>query len=107
VTWGNIVDAFTQPECVPNLEPVQVVDFATLKRERSSWRDKLGPGDEDRLGGLLEILFRFSTCGVEYFDNSRLLAEGMSQSPKFTDYLNVCTKSSRGRSVYDQLAADA
>ena len=40
------------------------------------------------------------------FDNSRLLEEGIAVPPRFTDYLDVCVKSSSGVSIATQMQWD-
>ena len=70
-------------------------------------RALLGPGDEERLLQLLEPFFRLSACGVEVFDNRRLLADGMPAPPRFTDYLPDCIECPPNRSVYEQIRDDA
>jgi hypothetical protein len=83
--------------------PSRVADFATILGERERLRELLGAGDEERLLGALELYWRFSTCGVEVFDNSRLLGEGMPPPPRFTDYLGICAARPPDRSVYEQM----
>ena len=86
--------------------PYQVVDFATIERERGRLRDALGPGDEERLLAALRLYCQFAALPVEVFDNSRLLAEGMPAPPPFTSYLGVCAARPGGKSVYEQMADD-
>jgi nucleoside-diphosphate-sugar epimerase len=106
VRWGEIVEEISRLGARANLKPVQVVDFQTLVRERHRWQQLLGPGDQERLALLLGVLFQFSRCGVEFFDNNRLLGERLSAPPPFTAYLAQCEHSAAGRSVYDQMAED-
>lgn len=40
------------------------------------------------------------------FDNSRLLEEGISAPPRFTDYLDVCVQSSSAVSIPAQMQWD-
>jgi hypothetical protein len=50
---------------------------------------------------------QFGTLGVDYFDNSRLLSEGLRAPPRFTDYLPVCITTSSGSSIYEQMVDEA
>ena len=84
-----------------------MVDFAALAEERGRLRERLGPGDEERLLRALEAYFRFGASGVEVFDNGRLLGEGMPAPPRFTEYLGACATLPPGRSVYEQMRDDA
>jgi hypothetical protein len=54
----------------------------------------------------LELYVRFSTSGVEMFDNQRLLEEGMPLSPRFTSYLRACVTLGGDRSIYAQMLDD-
>jgi nucleoside-diphosphate-sugar epimerase len=106
VTWHEIAAAFA--ECCGDRadNPYQVVDFATIERERNRLAELLGPGDEDHLLMALEIYFRFMQINAEIFDNSRLLNEGMPPPPKFTSYLPVCATRPGDRTVYQQMLDD-
>ena len=44
--------------------------------------------------------------GVDYFDNTRLLAEGFCAPPSFLDYLPRCVESSRDKPLYEQMVDD-
>jgi hypothetical protein len=87
-------------------EPYRVVDFATVVGERGRLRERLGPGDEERLLAAVEAYYRFSASGVEVFDNRRLLGEGMAPPPRFTSYLATCATQPPNRSVYEQMRDD-
>jgi len=106
VSWQEMAVEFAHCRDEPAQEPYRVVDFATLKQDRNRLRQCLGPGDEERLLQALEMYFRFSCCGVEVFDNQRLLDEGMPAPPRFTHYLRVCAALPPGRSVYEQMLDD-
>lgn len=106
VTWREVAAAFDRCGGGPPGEPYQVIDFPALVRERGRLRERLGPGDEERLLQALELYARFSTSGAEVFDNRRLLAEGMPAPPRLTDYLHLCVNRPPGRSVYEQMRDD-
>ena len=82
---------------------VQIVDFATLAKERDRLRPLLGPGDERLLLATLELFFKLSTSGAEVFDNCRLREEGMPAPPRFTSYLRACATLPANRSIYEQM----
>ena len=54
----------------------------------------------------LEIYYRFAGTAVEFFDNGRLLAEGMPPPPRFTSYLPLCAIRPSDRSIYEQMRDD-
>jgi nucleoside-diphosphate-sugar epimerase len=104
VRWGDIATAFARheagdarpPRCVA---PDSIADPSLLRR-------LFGDGDAERLASALALCARFGSIGVEYFDNRRLLAEGMRPPPQFTDYLDRCLARSAERSVYEELRDD-
>jgi nucleoside-diphosphate-sugar epimerase len=106
VTWEEIARVFARFYGERPDNPYQVVDIATILRERERARQLLGPGDDDHLFAALPLYYRFMEIDAEIFDNSRLLQEGMAPSPKLTSYLELCATRSAGRSVYDQMLDD-
>jgi nucleoside-diphosphate-sugar epimerase len=106
VRWRDIAAAFAKCYGERPQDPYQVVDYATLVRERARLRPLLGPGDEEHLLMALQIYFRFMEVKAEIFDNSRLLQEGMPPPPPFTSYLPVCASQGADRSVYQQMLDD-
>jgi nucleoside-diphosphate-sugar epimerase len=106
VSWREIFEAFALCSGSGTGGPCRVVSHAEFARERARLREVLGPGDEQRLLQALEPFFRLSACGVEVFDNGRLLAEGVPAPPRFTDYLPVCVGRPPGRGVYEQFRDD-
>ena len=107
VSWRQMADGFARSYGAWPDDPYRVVDHATLCCDRQRLRERLGPGDEDGLLRALAPFFAFSACGVEVFDNRRLLAEGAASPPRFTDYLPACIASVAGRSIYEQMRHDA
>jgi nucleoside-diphosphate-sugar epimerase len=106
VTWHDIEAAFSRAYHETAQPPYQVVDFATIERERHRLAALLGPGDEEHLLMALRIYYRFMEINAEIFDNQRLLDEGMPPPPKFTDYLATCATQPPQRSVYQQMLDD-
>jgi nucleoside-diphosphate-sugar epimerase len=106
VRWGEVAAAFARHDGADDAELSQCVAPDSIG-DPSLLRHFFGPGDAERLASALALCARFGTIGVEYFDNRRLLAEGMRPPPKFTDYLDRCLAHSAGRSVYEELGDDA
>lgn len=106
VTWQEIALAFAPCHGERPDNPYQIVDFATIERERARLQPLLGPGDEEHLLTALRIYYRFMEINAEIFDNSRLLEEGMPQPPRFTSYLARCATLPGDRSVYQQMLDD-
>jgi nucleoside-diphosphate-sugar epimerase len=107
VSWGEMAEVFARYHGRRRDTPYRVVDSAALWRERCRVRELLGAGDEERLLNAMEAFFRFSACGVEVFDNQRLLDEGLPPPPRFTEYLPACIERPGRRSVYEQMWDDA
>ncbi len=106
VAWQEIAEAFAAAETRCSPEPYRVVDEAVIRQDRHRLRERLGPGDEERLLQALERYLQFSISGVEVFDNQRLLEEGMPAPPRFTSYLGACATLGGDRSVYEQMLDD-
>ena len=60
-----------------------------------------------RLARGLSACARFGELAVQWFDNARLLAEGLGAPPAFTDYLDVCLRTTGSSSIYEQMVDDA
>ena len=106
VSWREIAAAFAKCSGQRAESPYQIVNIPTIVRERERMQDLLGPGDMNHLSSALQIFFRFMEIDAEIFDNSRLLAEGMPASPKFTEYLHLCAAQPSSRNVYEQMLDD-
>lgn len=106
VMWHEIAAAFAAAAGEVRDDPWREVDFGTLVVERGRMAGLLGPGDEGHMLAALELYYRFGKLGLSYFDNTRLLAEGMPPPPRFTDYLGACVATSADRSVYEQMRDD-
>jgi nucleoside-diphosphate-sugar epimerase len=106
VTWHEIAAEFARIHGERPGIPYRQVDFPTLVSERGRLAELLGPGDEDLLLTALEAYCRFSSSGVQVFDNRRLLEEGMAPPPRFTSYLRTCALAPPGRSIYEQMLDD-
>ena len=55
--------------------------------------------------GAMRLYGSFASLNAA-FDNSRSLAEGIPQSPRFTDYIEACVRSSEHITIADQAAID-
>jgi nucleoside-diphosphate-sugar epimerase len=60
-----------------------------------------------RLARGISACARFGALGIQRFDNTRLLAEGVPAPPRFTDYLPKCIATTGERAIYDQMIDDA
>jgi hypothetical protein len=107
VSWREMAEVFARYHGPRPENPYRVTDHPSLCCERNRLAELLGAGDEERLLAAIEPFFRFSACGVEQFDNRRLLAEGMPAPQRFTDYLPRCIERPSGRSIYEQMRDDA
>jgi hypothetical protein len=72
----------------------------TIKRVKEA----AGDGHPRHLLHALELYYRF--CSLDLvFDNCRLLKEGVTAPPRFTEYMRVCEESST-TSIYEQMRTD-
>jgi nucleoside-diphosphate-sugar epimerase len=105
-TWKDIAATFSRCEPVQLEEQYRVLDIPDILKESARISERLGPEGLDHLLAVLPIYYRFMQINAEIFDNARLLAEGMSPSPKLTSYLERCVANPSGRSVYQQMLDD-
>ncbi|MGY3299537.1 nucleoside-diphosphate-sugar epimerase [Pseudomonas sp. TE6288] len=70
-----------------------------------SLKSMFGPSNARRILCALRRYSRFATLGY-VFDNSRLLDEGFTAPPCFTDYIDVCVESSKGVPITEQMQWD-
>lgn len=69
-------------------------------------RAAFGQGNVRHIATVLRHYRRFAEWNV-VFSNRRLLAEGVPPPPRFTDYLELCERTSSGRSIVDQMSENA
>ncbi|MDR3416061.1 MAG: SDR family oxidoreductase [Nevskia sp.] len=69
------------------------------------FQQKLGIGNRRLLARALSLYGSFSALHY-VFDNLRLLAEGTLPPPRFTDYIDVCMRSTAGMSLKEQMLDD-
>lgn len=107
-TWSALIDAFA---AIPGEDPPQMpVQFAmdqpAVLRDRFATRFGLG---DARLALMLKAArnyYGFAALDVT-FDNSRLLAEGMTPPPPLPEYLGICLAEPAGQSILDAFLDDA
>lgn len=100
---------------------VRLLDVLRALGMKAAWRsvgpDELGamqgiallardPAQAARLSRGLRACAVFGALGVDYFDNERLLAEGVRSAPSFLDYLPRCLDTSAETTVYEQMIDD-
>lgn len=106
VSWREIQAAFAQSDARPLGEPYETVSVEKILAQRDRIVHAVGSLHVDRVCAALEPFYRLSATGVQVFDNTRLLAEGSPQSPRFTDYLAACLPQSGERPLWSQIGDD-
>ena len=76
-----------------------------LKELAGSFEARIGPANPRLVLRALRLYSGFADLNY-LFDNSRLLEEGIALPPRFTDYLDVCVRSSSGVSIATQMQWD-
>lgn len=105
-TFAEIDEAFALANgAQPVGERYRKVDPDDLKSLASSFETRIGPANPRLVLRALRLYSGFADLNY-LFDNSRLLDEGIAVPPRFTDYLDVCVKSSSGVSIATQMQAD-
>ncbi|WP_252090860.1 cationic peptide resistance protein CprA [Pseudomonas sp. MWU13-3659] len=105
-TFAEIDEAFALANgAEPVGERYRKVDVDDLKSLASSFETRIGPANPRLVLRALRLYSGFADLNY-LFDNSRLLEEGIAVPPRFTDYLDVCVKSSSGVSIATQMQWD-
>ncbi|MCE1118625.1 MULTISPECIES: cationic peptide resistance protein CprA [Pseudomonas] len=105
-TFAEIDQAFAQANgAEPVGERYRKVDVDDLKSLAGSFATRIGPANPRLVLRALRLYSGFADLNY-LFDNSRLLEEGIAVPPRFTDYLDVCVRSSNGVSIATQMQAD-
>ncbi|QVM93835.1 cationic peptide resistance protein CprA [Pseudomonas entomophila] len=105
-TFAEIDEAFALANgAKPVGERYRKVDVDDLKSLASSFETRIGPANPRLVLRALRLYSGFADLNY-LFDNSRLLEEGIAVPPRFTDYLDVCVKSSSGVSIATQMQWD-
>jgi nucleoside-diphosphate-sugar epimerase len=112
-TWSQISEAFaaTRVACarlaVVNGASVEMesgyrtVTFEEIAARRFEFDSIFGPCNKKFMLGAAKLYGGFAALDT-VFDSSRLRMEGMPPSPRFTDYLEVCERSSAGQTIAEQ-----
>lgn len=105
-TFAEIDEAFAMANgAQPVGERYRKVGVDDLKSLASSFETRIGPANPRLVLRALRLYSGFADLNY-LFDNSRLLEEGIAVPPRFTDYLDVCVKSSSGVSIATQMQWD-
>jgi nucleoside-diphosphate-sugar epimerase len=105
-TFAEIDEAFALANgAQPVGERYRKVDVDDLKSLASRFEARIGPANPRLVLRALRLYSGFADLNY-LFDNSRLLEEGIAVPPRFTDYLDVCVKSSSGVSIATQMQWD-
>ncbi|MDH0646906.1 cationic peptide resistance protein CprA [Pseudomonas sp. GD03858] len=105
-TFAEIDAAFAQANgAEPVAERYRKVDVDDLKTLASSFEARIGPANPRLVLRALRLYSGFADLNY-LFDNSRLIEEGIALPPRFTDYLDVCVRSSSAVSIATQMQWD-
>lgn len=105
-TFAEIDQAFALANgAQPVGERYRKVDVDDLKSLAGRFEARIGPANPRLVLRALRLYSGFADLNY-LFDNSRLLEEGIAVPPRFTDYLDVCVRSSSGVSIATQMQWD-
>ncbi|MEI2830446.1 cationic peptide resistance protein CprA [Pseudomonas mosselii] len=105
-TFAEIDQAFAMANgAQPVGERYRKVDVDDLKSLAGRFEARIGPANPRLVLRALRLYSGFADLNY-LFDNSRLLEEGIAVPPRFTDYLDVCVRSSSGVSIATQMQWD-
>jgi len=105
--WGDLLSVFAKygQACSPVehcvVAPDEIVSIPQHVAEIV--RD---PENRERFMAAVVACARFGGLGIQCFDNTRLLSEGLELPCSFVDYLPRCLDTIGGRSIYEQMMDD-
>jgi nucleoside-diphosphate-sugar epimerase len=83
----------------------RTVGFEEIAARRTEFDAIFGPCNKKFMLGAARLYAGFAELNT-VFDPSRLRKEGMPASPRFTDYLHICQRTSASKSIADQGTID-
>jgi len=83
----------------------RTVAFEEIAARRPEFDTIFGPCNKKFMLGAARLYAGFAELDT-VFDSSRLRMEGMPASPRFTDYLHVCERTSAAQTIADQGMVD-
>lgn len=105
-TFAEIDQAFALANgATPVGERYRKIGVENLKELAGDFESRIGPANPRLVLRALRLYSGFADLNY-LFDNSRLISEGIALPPRFTDYLDVCVRSSSGVSIATQMRAD-
>ena len=105
-TFAEIDQAFALANgATPVGERYRKIGVENLKELAGDFESRIGPANPRLVLRALRLYSGFADLNY-LFDNSRLISEGIALPPRFTDYLDVCVRSSSGVSIATQMQAD-
>ena len=105
-TFAEIDEAFASANgAAPVGARYRKIGVDDLRELAGSFEARIGPANPRLVLRALRLYSGFADLNY-LFDNSRLLEEGIALPPRFTDYLDVCVRSSSGVSIATQMQWD-
>jgi hypothetical protein len=119
-TWREIATAFAHTRAgarqvavavgddsgsATGAEEYRTVAFEDIANRRGEFDSLFGPCNKKFMLAAARLYAGFAELDV-VFDPTRLQAEGMGPSPRFTDYLHLCEQTSASQSIADQGTID-
>jgi nucleoside-diphosphate-sugar epimerase len=103
---GQLAGADQGEDRAPPVECVyRTVEFGEIAARRSEFDTLFGPCNKKFMLGAAALYAGFAQLDT-VFDPTRLHAEGVGRSPRFTDYLHLCEHTSAAYTIADQGTID-
>ena len=104
-TFRQIDEAIATALGMPPTQGYQQVGYETLASEQDRFEERFGPCIVPVMLRAIELYGAYAALDMT-FDNSRLLAEGVSPPPRFADYAGICALTSEGETIAEQMQYD-
>lgn len=103
--YHEITDCFVKTLGLQHSEPILEASLDYFAKNLKQFPKWFGSGNPRLIYRAMKLYHHFAGLDVT-FDNSRLLAEGMAPSPRFTNYLDTCIKTGTTESLLEQMKYD-
>lgn len=104
-TFGEIDRTMSQELGIAPAGDFQLLDFKTLAAMHPRFEELFGPCNKFLMLRAIELYGRFAALNM-IFDHRRLMAEGLPQPPRFTDYLGLCAHTAKDGLIAEQMRVD-
>jgi nucleoside-diphosphate-sugar epimerase len=104
-SFAEIDEAIAKVTGRQKISGYQQKDYSEILQMRDQFTDLLGPCNRRIVAKAIKTYGSFSNVEL-FFDNSRLLSEGLTNPTPLANYVDLCEKTSHGITIAEQMKVD-